>query len=81
MTKTDNNKQPDQRTRLLKALRAAGPLGVTAMQALDQGGMYRAGARIYELRKLGYNISTERRLGQTAKYRLEDSVTAPRRES
>ena len=76
MTKTDN---PSQCDRLLNALRAAGPRGVTAMQALDQGGMYRCGARVYDLKKMGYNITTERRAGMTARYRLEDSATAVRR--
>jgi hypothetical protein len=76
MTMTD---KPSQCERLLSALKAAGPRGVTGMQALDQGGMYRCGARIYDLKKLGYNITTEKRYGMTARYRLEDSVTAVRR--
>ena len=77
MTKTDENAKPAKWERLLKALKAAGPQGVSGMQALDQGGMYRAGARVYELRKMGYSISTELRPGMTALYRLES--TAPRR--
>jgi hypothetical protein len=74
--KTDKVSQCD---RLLNALKAAGPRGVTAMQALDQGGMYRCGARIWDLKKLGHIITTERRPGMTARYRLEDSATAVRR--
>lgn len=76
MTKTDKTTQCE---RLLRALKAAGTQGVTAMQALDQGGMYRAGARVFELRKRGYKITTERRPGMTARYRLEPTITSERR--
>jgi Helix-turn-helix domain len=45
--------------------------GLSALDALRLLGCYRAGARVYELRKAGFNIRTERRHGETAVYFLE----------
>lgn len=41
------------------ALLRAKPEGVTALTALDEIGSFRLGARIYELRELGYDVRSE----------------------
>ena len=64
-----------QSRQLLMLLEAAGPDGVTARQAWLSLGIYRAAARVMELRRDGYTISTtiERQQagGTFARYRLE----------
>jgi hypothetical protein len=62
--------KPQSRAMLL-ALSRRGEAGVSAMDALFELHIYRAGARVYELRREGFAIRTERRTGQTATYFLE----------
>ena len=62
--------RPQTRAMLL-ALSRRGEAGVSAMDALYDLHIYRAGARIYELRREGFSIRTERTPGQTATYVLE----------
>ena len=47
-----------QELRLLELLRAQGADGVTPLEALEQVGSFRLGARVYDLRRAGYNIET-----------------------
>lgn len=49
-----------QRYRLLHALRSAGETGLSSWDAVNGLKMLRAGARIQELRKEGYDIETVR---------------------
>jgi hypothetical protein len=56
---------------LLRLLQARSPEGVSALDALFQLHIYRAGARVFELRREGYNVRTERKAGETAVYFLE----------
>lgn len=65
-------------TRAVLDLLRANPGGVTALDALDAVGSFRLGARIYELRELGYPIGTDwittasgKRI---ARYRLTEAV-------
>ena len=60
-----------QNERLLRDLRDAGEEGVSAMWALHRLGIYRASARIMELRRAGHVIRTERENGRCAVYFLE----------
>ena len=62
--------KPQSRAMLL-ALSRRGEAGVSAMDALFELHIYRAGARIFELRKEGFNIRTERKRGMVATYVLE----------
>ncbi len=55
---------------VLTALQAAFPGPVSAISIDRDLGIYRAGARVYELRQLGYAIETKTRHGCTAEYRL-----------
>ena len=61
-----------QNRRLLRALRVNGDNGVSAMDALRYLGIYRCGARIFDLRQSGYEILMSRKSGQTAVYYLVD---------
>jgi hypothetical protein len=63
--------RPTQSAALLQLLRNAGPEGVSAIEALRWLGIYRVGARIFQLRQAGYVIRTERRNHETAVYHLE----------
>lgn len=71
------NKKP-QWVRILDYLRAFGT--ITALEAIRDEGIYRLSARIYDLRRKGYNIFTEmisvkNRYGdftEIARYRLEE---------
>lgn len=47
-----------QELRLLELLRAQGEDGVTPLEALEHVGSFRLGARVYDLRRAGYNIET-----------------------
>ena len=47
--------------------------GISALEALEYLGIYRCGARVYDLRRAGYQIRTERHHNQTARYFLEDA--------
>jgi hypothetical protein len=53
------------------ALLQAHPEGVSALDFLRAIGVYRAGARVMELRQAGWLIRTERKAGATATYFLE----------
>ena len=71
-----------QRERLLDCLRHVGEHGITPMDAWQNLGIYRLGARIHDLRNEGHEIVSERvdvnnRFGETcrvARYRLVESV-------
>ena len=63
--------RPTQTKLVLALLQAAGDQGVSALTLLKVAGVYRAGARIYELRQAGHQIRTERKARQTARYYLE----------
>jgi hypothetical protein len=56
-----------QNQRLLTVLRQH---PVSALEALLDLGIYRAGARVYDLKREGHHIETTRRPGQTAVYSL-----------
>jgi hypothetical protein len=69
--------RPTQSDRLLAYLANIGP--ITPMEAWDALGIYRLGARIYDLKKRGLSILVEKvwvrnrfgeRCGPVAKYRL-----------
>ena len=55
-------KSPAQRERILLLLRSRGPVGATNVEL--NAICFRYGARIFELREIGYNIQT-RREGET----------------
>lgn len=57
---------------VLDLLRARYPDGVSAIELDRQYGIYRAGARVYELRRMGWQIETKREPGHTAVYRLTE---------
>lgn len=62
--------------RVLVLLRRAGPVGLTPIECLDNGGGLRLSGRILELRKLGHDIETawETRNGATyARYVLHEA--------
>ena len=63
--------RPTQNRVMLAMLQSAGDHGVSALEALRRAGIYRAGARVFELRKLGHSIRTERKARMTARYYLE----------
>lgn len=46
-------------TRAVLALLERHPEGVTPLDALDEAGSFRLGARVYELKADGYDIETE----------------------
>ena len=62
--------KPQSRDMLL-ALSRRGEAGVSAMEALFDLHIYRASARVYELRREGFEIATIRTPGHTATYVLE----------
>lgn len=49
---------------ILKMLKQRKKAGITHWDVLDKLGVFRLGARIYELRSMGYNIETVRETGQ-----------------
>jgi len=51
-------RRSDNKTRVLELLQAKGRYGATNVELVQIGGL-RAGARIFELRKLGWAIKTE----------------------
>ena len=61
---------PAQTRAMLDLLRARGPEGVSALDALRVIGCYRPAARVWQLKRAGYVITTTRKRGQTAVYRL-----------
>lgn len=64
---------------VLDLLRQQGPHGVTPLDALASVGSFRLGARIWELKSLGYDIETElARMPsgkRVARYRLIEKAT------
>ena len=60
-----------QREIVLRALVEAGRNGVSALDFLSAHGVYRAGARVFELRNEGYTIRTVRVIGNVATYVLD----------
>ena len=50
---------PNQRTRILEALRSAGPRGCSNLELSRVGGL-RFGGRVFELRETGYEIKVAR---------------------
>lgn len=54
----------------LELLRLRGRVGVSARELFVDYGIYRAGARVFDLRRRGHRIETLRRRGETAVYRL-----------
>ena len=68
-------KRLSQRERILEALRDAGEAGCTSAELNAIG--FRYGGRIYELRKLGYDIRTSEIPGsQLARFVLKPEVLA-----
>jgi hypothetical protein len=69
--------KPDT-TNLLRLLRQRGEQGVTPIDAWRMLGSYRCGARVYELRKAGYPVTTTLEQGpdgsRYARYRLVEDV-------
>lgn len=65
-------------TRAVLDLLRAKPEGVTALDALDEVGSFRLGARVYELRELGYPVETDwittPSKKRIARYRLTEAV-------
>ena len=67
LTKT---KAPTQKERVLEMLQNYGPEGVSALEML-RFGIYRAAARVSELREDGWTIHTINEHGKTATYVLK----------
>lgn len=65
-----------QKQKVLQALRAAGPLGVTNRQLHDLG-VWRYSARILELRHAGHAIRTENHKGGLARFYLDTEPAPP----
>lgn len=71
MSKCDTAKGGNQKYRVLHYMRTYG--SITPLQALGDLGIMRLGARIYELKKMGYGIRTEteagiNRMGERTRY-------------
>lgn len=64
------NEYPTQCQTVLRLLRERGEAGITAIELDRAFGIYRAGARVFELRRAGHTILTENHHGKTARYRL-----------
>lgn len=62
-----------QRETVLAILRERGDDGVSAIELDRKFGIYRAGARVFELRQEGYVIHTKTEHGKTAHYTLLES--------
>ena len=67
-------------TRAILAYLRANPGGITPLEALGAIGCFRLGARIFDLKALGYEIATDRvttRSGKrVARYRLVEQLEA-----
>jgi hypothetical protein len=74
-TRTDT---ATQREVVLTILSERGEEGVTAIELDRRFGIYRAGARVYDLRQEGYVIQTVNAHGKTARYILVGSPYNPR---
>lgn len=64
------NDMQSHRARVLRLLRECGAAGMSAAEMDDKHGVYRAAARVRELRESGYPIQTLKRPGHTAVYVL-----------
>jgi biotin operon repressor len=62
---------------VLTILEERGDAGVSAIELDRRFGIYRAGARIFELRQQGYRIETKTEHGKTAHYRLLGKFPEP----
>ena len=62
--------RPTQRDVVLAVLRSRGSAGVSAIELDREHHVYRAAARVSELRDMGYRIETKQRHGMTAVYTL-----------
>lgn len=64
---------------VLALLRSRGPLGLTALEALENGGGFRLSGRILELRQAGFDIDTSWETGshgvRYARYTLHEKPT------
>lgn len=65
----------NQREATLAVLQAKG--SVSARELMTDHGIYRAGARVYELRALGHNIETTQKTGETAVYHYKGARPLP----
>ncbi len=68
-------KAPGQRDRILSFLRQRGEVGACGSELIEMG--HRFGGRLFELRKLGYQISTVRVSEGEYRYILLSEPTAP----
>jgi len=61
-----------QRDRVLALLQERGEDGISAIELDREFGIYRAAARVNELRRMGYDVrTTPRKHGYTARYYLQ----------
>jgi len=67
----ENQSKATQREKVLTLLKLRGENGISAIELDRTYGIYRASARILELRKLGYDIETINQHGKTAVYVLK----------
>lgn len=65
-----------QKALVLELLRESGEQGISAMEILRHG-IYRAAARVAELRAEGFEIETQNRAGRTAVYILRPAKPEP----
>ena len=70
MINRPTSKAPGQRERLLELLRARGNAGVTNTELNSLVG-FRYGARLFELRRMGHVITTERESGEESVFRFK----------
>jgi hypothetical protein len=64
------SQSPGQRDRLLELLRVRGGAGVTNTELNSLVG-FRYGARLFELRRMGHVITTEREAGEESVFRFK----------
>lgn len=68
-----------QNQQILKMLEAAGPRGITPVDALEQVGCFRLAARVKDLKDAGHNIETRSEKAPSgkrhARYVLHDATT------
>lgn len=67
----ENQSKATQREKVLTLLKLRAENGISAIELDRTYGIYRASARILELRKLGYDITTINAHGKTAVYVLK----------
>lgn len=71
-----SEKKITQRDRVLSLLKTRGSEGMSAIEML-RFGVYRAAARVAELREEGFEIETVNEHGKTALYILREKEKAP----